>query len=191
VLNLRYRTRPEWVAVVEADLDRFLQDHAANERKVSGSALRMAVEHPEREHLVEAMIDVAREELGHFQRVYRLLRARGVGLAQDVPDPYMGALLKRLRRRVVDEFLLDRLLLFAIVEARGAERFHLLAEGLRDQRLRVFYRELTRAEARHHAVFLRLARSEFAASAVETRLDELLDADAAIAASVPLRPALH
>ena len=36
---LKSPTPPAWTAAVLADLDAFLLDHAANERKVSGSAM--------------------------------------------------------------------------------------------------------------------------------------------------------
>ena len=69
MLPLRYPTPDRWTAVVVAGLDLFLKDHAANERKVSASALRLAVHYPGRTALVEAMVDLAREELDHFKRV--------------------------------------------------------------------------------------------------------------------------
>lgn len=191
MLRLRTATSPAWVAAVRGDLDAFLQDHAANERKVSASALQLAVQHPERRALVDAMVALAREELEHFARVHELLGRRGQGLGQDAPDPYMGALRALVRKADVRTYLLDRLLVFAIVEARACERFGLLAAGLADAGLRAFYAELTRAEARHHALFVRLAHDVAARDAVATRLAEVLDAEAAIVAALPLRAALH
>jgi tRNA-(ms[2]io[6]A)-hydroxylase len=191
MLRLRIETSADWVAAVRADVDAFLQDHAANERKVSGSALQLAVQHPDRPALVDAMVALAREELGHFADVYALLVQRGRGLAQDMPDPYMGALHRLIRRADVHAFLLDRLLVFGVVEARACERFGLLADALAEPELRTFYAELTRAEARHHALFVRLAHDVGTRAAVATRLAELLDAEAAIVAGLPARAALH
>jgi tRNA-(ms[2]io[6]A)-hydroxylase len=191
MLRLRIPTSPAWVEAVAADLDAFLQDHAANERKVSGSALKLAVHYPERRPLVDAMVELAREELEHFARVYRLLAARGRPLAQDAPDPYMGALRKLMRKRDVEEYLLDRLLVFAVVEARACERFGLLGEALPDSQLQRFYAELTRAEARHHAQFQRLAQLFAPAEVVATRLEEILVAEAAVVRQLTIRPALH
>lgn len=191
MLRLRSATPGAWLEAVCADVDAFLQDHAANERKVSGSALQLAVQHPDRPVLVDAMVALAQEELAHFAQVYARLRARGCGLALDAPDPYMGALFRLIRKADVGEFLLDRLLVFSVVEARACERFGLLADGLPDTDLRAFYAELTRAEARHHAIFVRLAQAVAPRPAVAARLDAVLDAEAAIVATLPVRPALH
>jgi tRNA-(ms[2]io[6]A)-hydroxylase len=191
MLRLGTATSPAWVVAVQSDVDAFLQDHAANERKVSGSALQLAVQHPERHGLVDAMVALAQEELEHFARVHALLRQRGRGLAQDVPDPYMGALRRVIRKADVRTFLLDRLLVFGVVEARACERFGLLAEALPEPDLRAFYAELTRAEARHHALFVRLAQDVAPRPRVTARLAEVLDAEAAIVAALPPRPALH
>jgi len=191
MLRLRNATPAAWLDAVRGDVDAFLQDHAANERKVSASALQLAVQHPERTALVDAMVELAREELEHFARVYTLLRGRGRSLALDAPDAYMGALHRLMRREHAHDFLLDRLLVFGVVEARACERFGLLAEGLPDADLRAFYADLTRAEARHHALFVRLAQQVAPAAAVAERLAAVLDAEAAIVAALPARPALH
>jgi tRNA-(ms[2]io[6]A)-hydroxylase len=191
MLRLRNATPAAWLDAVRGDVDAFLQDHAANERKVSASALQLAVQHPERAALVDAMVELAREELEHFARVYAVLRGRGRSLALDAPDAYMGALHRLMRREHAHDFLLDRLLVFGVVEARACERFGLLAEGLPDADLRTFYADLTRAEARHHALFVRLAQQVAPAAAVAARLADVLDAEAAIVAALPVRPALH
>ncbi len=191
MLELRHTTPASWTAVALGDLDAFLRDHAANERKVSGSALWLAVHYPDHEELVTAMIELAREELAHFQLVYQVLRERGHGLGQDYPDPYMGRMHRLMRKGVTREHLLDRLLAFAIVETRGCERFRLLADALPAGRLRDLYVNLVGAEARHHAIFLRLAKLYYPAAEVAAQLDRLLDGEAEITRALPLRPALH
>jgi tRNA-(ms[2]io[6]A)-hydroxylase len=191
MLRLRNRTPGAWADAVAADLDGFLKDHAANERKVSSSAMTLAVHYPERRPLVDAMVGLAREELEHFDRVYALLTARGQTLGQDAPDPYMRAVRRLLRKRDVEEYLVDRLIVFGVVEARACERFALLADTLPDPGLRDFYRALARAEARHHGLFLRLAHRYAPCRAVTSRLAEVLDAEAEIVAGLPLRAALH
>lgn len=191
MLRLRYQTPPAWAETVKEHLDAFLQDHAANERKVSHSAMTLAAQHPDREALVEAMIAIAKEELEHFEQVFRLLQSRGVSLAHDAPDPYMGRLFKSVKTPDAEAYLLDRLLLFGIVEARGCERFSLVGEALDDPALAGFYRELAASEARHHATYLTLARRYFDRDRVDGRLDTLLDREAEIAASMPVAPRLH
>ena len=191
MLPLRYPTPDRWTAVVVAGLDLFLKDHAANERKVSASALRLAVHYPGRPALVEAMVDLAREELDHFKRVYDVLVTRGQALGQDEPDPYMSRLRRLMRKRDTADYLLDRLITFSIVEARACERFRMLSEALDDAHLGAFYGELAGAEARHHGLFLRLARTYFPHRTVGERLDQMLDAEADVVRALPLRAALH
>ena len=191
MLALRHTTPPEWVDVVRKDLTAFLQDHAANERRVSNAALTLAVQHPERRELVDAMVDVSLEELEHFRLVYRLLVDRGASLCRDAPDPYMKQLRKAVAHPDRERWLLHRLVLFSIVEARGFERFALLGEGLDEPALRETYAELARCEARHQGLYLRLARTYFERDAVDAQLERFLDLEAEILEALPLRPALH
>src|SRR5207248_457592 len=122
--------------------------------------------------------------------VYQLLSARGLQLGADEKDPYVRGMLALCRNGGGDH-LLDRLLVAGIVEARGCERLGLLAEALDPGPLREFYGDLTRAESRHHALFVQLARRCFAEDAVRERLDALLDAEAAMIARLPYRAAVH
>jgi tRNA-(ms[2]io[6]A)-hydroxylase len=57
--------------------------------------------------------------------------------------------------------------------------------------LKDFYTQITRSEARHHGLFVRLAREYFPSEVVQGRLDELLDAEANIVEALPLRAAVH
>ena len=190
-IELRHSTPSRWTAIAIADLDLFLQDHAHNERKVSASAMQLALHHPQRKHLVDAMVDLALEELHHFKRVYRPLVQHGQTLGQDAPDPYMGPMRRLIRKPDSDAYLLDRLLVYAVVEARGCERFSMLAEALEPGSVKTLYIDLSRAERRHHEQFLELASRYFEADVIAARLDELLTAEAEIARQLPLRPALH
>ena len=189
--QLPHRTPTEWVELVERNLDDFLRDHAANERKVCTSVLQLVTHHPDREELVNELIEVAREELDHFRRVHALLRQRGQQLGIDVPDPYMTKLRQAIRQPDVETYLRDRLLLFGIIELRGFERFKLLADNLTDDALREFYDELARSEAGHYALYLKLARQYFARDVVESRFRELIDLEGRVLAEMPLRPSLH
>jgi len=191
MLKLRFATPASWKTLVRENLCTFLQDHAANERKVSASALTLASQHPHHDNLVATAIELAEEELLHFKQVYLLLRERGWQLAHDEPDPYMTELRRALRKRDVNEYLLDRLVLFAIIEARGYERFTLAAEAFTDEPLARFYSTLAKSEARHFATYLRLAKEYFEEPVVDARLQELLDVEAEILRALPLRPALH
>lgn len=188
--TLRYRTPDAWTQTVLADFDAFLNDHAAAEKKASGMALSMALHYHDRTDIVAAMADLAVEELDHFRAVVRLLHERGLNLARDRKDVYVNALRDAVRSGR-EQYFLDRLLLGAVVEARGAERFGLVAAALPAGELKDFYTAITTSEARHENLFERLARSHFPAAAVDRRLGEWLDLEAGIVAALPLQAALH
>ncbi|MDP6977043.1 MAG: tRNA-(ms[2]io[6]A)-hydroxylase [Myxococcota bacterium] len=190
MLALRFATPTPWLDAVLADFDAFLLDHAAAERKASAVALSLISHYPDREALVAVMMDIAREELEHFYQVYKHLVMRGLTLAKDIKDPYVGALRERIRRGR-EAYFLDRLLIGGIVEARGCERFGMIAEGIGDDALAEFYRVITASEARHDEAFIRLAREYFPDSEVDARLDALLDEEAEIVAGLEIRAALH
>ena len=158
--------------------------------RASALALSLVSHYPDRRELVRAMVELAQEELEHFRQVLKLLDARGLVLRRDEKDAYVGQLLRELRQGS-EAYFLDRLLIAGIVEARGCERFQMLGDALSDQALAAFYCDLARAEARHHGLFVRLARLYFPADAVDERLSELLDRESQIVPSLPLRAALH
>ena len=191
MLKLRYDTPLDWVKVVDNDLNTFLRDHAYNERKVAAAAMTLVAHQPNRPKLVHALVDLAREELSHFHEVLKRLEKADDWIGHDEPDPYMTALHKLIRRKDSEHYLLDRLLVFGLVEARGCERFYLLGKHLEDDQWRSFYASLAKAEARHHGLFIRLARHYFAEEDIRRRVDELLTAEAEIARALPLRAALH
>jgi tRNA 2-(methylsulfanyl)-N6-isopentenyladenosine37 hydroxylase len=189
-VRLRAATSPRWAEAACADLDAFLRDHAANERKASAAALALVSHYPDRPDLVARCIALAREELEHFARVVALMAARGVRLGADAKSAYLRGLAAEFRDGSGPYFL-DRLLTSAIAEARGCERFGLLAAALPPGELRDFYRELARTEVRHHETYLDLARTYFPAGEVEDRLGELLALEARIVEKLPIRAALY
>src|SRR6185503_4251396 len=140
-------TPAPWVDAVRADFDAFLRDHAACERKASATAMTLASHYRDKEELVTQMVDLACEELHHFRKVYACIVARGGRLGDDTKDRYVRELLG-LARRAPEVYLLDRLLVAGVIEARGCERFHLLAAALEPD-LATFYADFARSEARH------------------------------------------
>lgn len=190
VCPLRQATTPAWTATVLADFDTFLQDHAAAEKKASGMAISMLSHYPDRPELVSAMADLAVEELTHYREVVKWIHRRGLLTAADTRDPYVSALRDHIRRGR-EVYLLDRLLTASIIEARGAERFALVAGALEPGPLQRFYQVIARSEERHYELFLRLARKYVCGDTVQRRWDELLDIEATIVAGLPLRAALH
>ena len=190
MLRLRTVTDPTWIDVVLNDFDAFLIDHAACERKASATALKLVAHYSDRTTLVRELIPFAQEEREHYGQGMEIVLDRGLSTRADEKDPYVGALMGLIKRGP-EQFFLDRLLVLGIVEARGCERFGLVAEGLDPGPLKDFYTEITRSEARHHGIFVRLAREYFPTDRVDQRLDELLEAEAKIVTNLPLRPAVH
>lgn len=190
MLRLRTDTTREWVDVVLGDFDAFLVDHAACERKASATALKLVSHYSDRTTLVRELIPFAQEELEHYAQVMAIILDRGLATRPDEKDPYVGALMK-LVQRGPEQYFLDRLLVLGVVEARGCERFGMLADALEPGPLKDFYTDIARSEARHHGLFVRLAKEYFSAATVQQRLDELLDAEAELVARLPHRPAVH
>ncbi len=188
--KLRYATSAEWTETVLADFDSFLVDHAAAEKKASGMAVSMLSHYPDKPDIVLAMTDLSIEEMAHFREVVKIMIARGLQLAADTRDPYVNQL-RKLSRAGSELYLMDRLLLGSIIEARGCERFGLVAEALSEGELKTFYRAITDSESRHEGLFVELALNYFSQAAVNSRLDELLDAEATIIESLPVTAALH
>lgn len=185
-----------WLDTVMADFDAFLSDHASCEKKASGMALSVASHYPDRPLLLTAMAELAAEELAHYREVIKLMVQRGLVPGADAKDPYIHALNKCIRRGP-ENFLLDRLLVGAVVERRGAERFALIAGRLSkaphtNQPLAEFYSEIAASESRHWHLFVELALSEtHHTNDVWLRFNELVVLEAEIMSSVPLRAALH
>jgi tRNA-(ms[2]io[6]A)-hydroxylase len=187
---LRCATSPAWTQTVLADFDSFLLDHATAEKKASGMAISMLSHYPDRTELVTAMADLAIEELTHYREVLKWIHQRGLTIAPDEKDPYVVAFRTSIRQGR-EVYLLDRLLTASIIEARGAERFGLVAAALEPGPLQKFYQSLTRSEERHFELFLNLANVYSARATVEQRWHELLDIEAQLIATLPLRAALH
>lgn len=190
MIELKFKTPDDWVECVVLGLDEFLPDHAAAEKKASSMALGMVAHYPDKVELVDAMIDLALEELSHFRAVVRLMHERGLSLGPDVKDRYVNAM-RGTFRDGKNHYFLDRLLVAGIVEARGAERFGLIANALPVGEPKRFYRSIARSEKAHQGLFIQLAGTYFAATEVGARLNELLDTEADIVSALPIRPALH
>jgi len=187
---LRFTTPDTWTEAVLADFDHFLLDHAAAEKKASGMAISMLSHYPDRVELVTAMTDLAIEELTHYREVVKWIHSRGLFTAADEKDPYVIEFRKSLRKGS-DAYFLDRLLIASIIEARGAERFGLVAQALPDSPLKQFYQSIARSEERHYELFLNLAEKYLDKALIDQRWDELLNIEADIVRQLPIRAALH
>jgi tRNA 2-(methylsulfanyl)-N6-isopentenyladenosine37 hydroxylase len=189
-IDLKSATDPDWSAYIVNHFDEFLADHANCERKASALAMSLIVRYPDRVKIIPQLIDLAQEELEHFQQVYEIMQERGVKLIKDTQDPYVNQLLKLLRHGR-DQRFLDQLLISSIIECRGAERFRLVSESLQETKLKNFYRDLWASESKHGHIFVEFALMYFSHEEVYPRLDELMQGEADIVAELAWRPSLH
>jgi tRNA-(ms[2]io[6]A)-hydroxylase len=188
--QLQVKSSDHWLATVLADFDTFLLDHAANERKASAMAMSMVAHYPDKPDVLNAMIDLALEELNHFRQVVKLMQNFGLQPAGDEKDPYVNQIRKHLRDGK-DHYFLDRLLSAAVIEARGAERFGRIAEADVSSEICVFYRTLARSEQNHHHLFINLALNYFSKDEVCSRLDDWLAIEAEVLSNIKVRARLH
>ncbi len=189
-VKLKSDTHPDWVHTVLENFDEFMQDHANCERKASALALSMVMKYPDRKAMIPHLIRLAQEELEHFAEVYALMEARDLPMGKEEKDPYVNQLLKHCRSTPEERFL-DRMLISSIIEARGAERFGIIADALEEPKLKAFYKELWAAEMKHGHLFANLASYYFDETAIYARLDPLLEAEAEIIEKLPWRASLH
>jgi tRNA-(ms[2]io[6]A)-hydroxylase len=153
---LRTPTPAQWVDYAAAHWGELLLDHASCEKKAASTALSLMFAYPEDRPLVAALSRLAREELRHFEQVERMMHALDVSFARQKPGRYASGLRAAVRTEEPGRKL-DLLLVGALIEARSAERFRLLAPRLAAP-LAEFYEGLERSEARHFELYLRLAR---------------------------------
>lgn len=189
-LPLKVTTSAQWLNVVTNDLNAFLIDHASCERKAHAAALMMVNRYPDYPELQDQMIQLAREELDHFQQVVKLLRERNLPLGGDDVDTYVKTLMTQARHPR-DEHLLDRLMIVAVIEARSCERFCLLGECLPPGSLKDFYGQFAQDESAHFPMIMEIAKKYYSEKVVYDRLDELLIFEATILPNLDMRATVH
>ncbi len=196
MLHLANKTAPSWGSWAVAHLDEILLDHAHCEKKAASTALGLIFRYPEHPQLMTPLSRLAREELAHFEEVLVHIERRGGVFRRLRPSPYASGLLTVVRTREPLR-LVDTLLCCAFIEARSCERMQVLADALAeanvDDALVRLYRGLLAAEARHHRAYVDLARSVGALTedALEARLREIAEHEAAVVATVHDAPRLH
>jgi tRNA-(ms[2]io[6]A)-hydroxylase len=167
-----------WVEAAAAHLPELLVDHANCEKKAASSAMALIFAYPEDTPLVLALSRLAREELRHFEQVHRAMRELGIAGVRQRPGRYAHEL-RRALRTTHPERKLDLLLAAALIEARSAERFALLAGEL-PAPLGALYTQLAHSEARHFALYVHFARQR-APGEWQARLAELAAREARLA----------
>ena len=189
-IDLAYATPEGWVATALSDFNHFLIDHANCERKASALAMSFIVRYPDKVKIIPGLIDLAKEELEHFDEAYQLMRARGLEFSKDEQSPYVNELLKHARHGRHDRFI-DRMLIASVIESRGAERFGLIAQAHPEAEIRSFYERLYRCELKHAHVFAKMLLDYVDQDTVYTRLHQINEIEAGIIQKLPWRAALH
>jgi tRNA-(ms[2]io[6]A)-hydroxylase len=192
MLGLKLPTDPRWVNIVEKNIDEILTDHAFCEQKAASTAISLIVTFPEYPDLVQEMIALSREEMGHFKMVHDRILARGKTLGRYRKDEYVIALMKFFPKGGSrNEQLVHRLLYAALIEARSCERFRLLSEQLQDAELAEFYRKLMISEAGHYTMFLKFARKYGNREEVDKKWEDLLVYEAEIMKGLGTAETVH
>lgn len=192
MLGLKLPTDPRWVNIVEKNIGEILTDHAYCEQKAASTAISLIVTFPEYPELVEEMIALSREEMGHFKMVHDRIIARGETLGKYRKDEYAIELMKFFPKggsRATQ--LVHRLLYAALIEARSCERFRLLSEELKDKELAKFYHKLMVSEASHYTMFLKFARMYGKRDEVDQKWEELLVYEADIMKKLGKKETVH
>jgi len=173
-------TPPAWVEEALERRAELLVDHANCEKKAASTALALMFAYPTDPPLVLALSRLAREELRHFERVTRVMDTLGVRFARQRPGRYARELRAALRTSEPGRKL-DLLIANALIEARSAERFRLLAPRLPAPLARL-YEEFATSEARHFELYIDLARAT-SAREWRPRLARLAEREAQLATS--------
>jgi tRNA-(ms[2]io[6]A)-hydroxylase len=192
MFKLKLPTDPRWVNIVEKNIEEILTDHAFCEQKAASNAISIVVKHPEKSDLVTGVLEIAQEELTHFQQVHAKLLERGYVMGKERKDEYVNLLYAFQRGGGSrSQQLVDRLLFSAMIEARSCERFKVLSENINDEDLRVFYRELMISEANHYTTFLGYAKQYANGEDVDKRWQEWLDYEGEIISQFGKKETIH
>ena len=192
MLGLKLPTDPRWVNIVESNISEILTDHAWCEQKAATNAISIVVHNSEDPELVTDMLDLAKEEIEHFEMVHEIIKEKGLVLGRERKDSYVNELAKFMQKGRGRKFsLVDRLLFSAMIEARSCERFKVLSENIKDEKLSKFYHDLMVSEAGHYTMFLKHARRVAPEIDVETRWKEWLTFEAEVISRYGKEETIH
>ena len=188
---MKLPTDPRWVNVAKKNIEEILTDHAYCEQKAASTAISLIITYPEHQNLVQEMIKLAIEEMGHFKMVFQKIKDRGLTLGRERKDEYVNQIMSFFEKTPDrNERLIHRLLIAALIEARSCERFKLLSEKIEDKELSEFYYNLMISEAGHYTLFLKLAKS-FGGKEVQKNWDNLLKFEALVISKLGKKERIH
>ncbi len=181
ILGLKMPTDPRWVDLASISLEEILTDHAFCEQKAATQCISLIQRYPYKIELVNALSPVVTEEWGHFRMVWAEMKKRGFVLGKQRKDDYVNLLLQNEPKGIpVDDKLLHKLMICALIEARSCERFRLLSEGLEEEALRTFYHKFMVSEAGHYRMFIDLAEQYYGHQQVRDAWHQWLQIEATV-----------
>jgi tRNA-(ms[2]io[6]A)-hydroxylase len=194
MFRLKLPTDPRWANIAENNLQEILSDHAWCEQKAATNAIHLIIQNSEKPELVTEMLKISIEEMEHFKMVHDIILERGYEFLRERKDDYVGELAKYMKKSSNGEResgLIERLLFAAMIEARSCERFKVLAETIKDEKLAKFYWELMESEAGHYATFINFARKYAETIDVEDRWNSWLEEESRIIKSFGTGETIH
>ena len=130
MLHLKLAADPRWVDVAAMNIEDILTDHAYCEMKAATTCISLINTFPEKTKLVEEVMPVVTEEWGHFRQVVKELNKRGFQLGKQRKDDYVNQLIAFAKKGGSrEDYLLEKLLISALIEARSCERFKVLSQN--------------------------------------------------------------
>ena len=188
MLGLKLPTDPRWVNLAEKSLEEILTDHAYCEQKAATSCISIIQQYPEKKELVDSLAPIVAEEWSHFQAVLKELNKRNLPLGKQRKDEYVNKLMTFQKKDGSrDARLVEKLLLFALIEARSCERFRLMSLHINDDKLKEFYHAFMVSEAGHYRLFIDLAKTNGDEDAVKNRWQEYLEFEAGVMKNLAVR----
>jgi tRNA-(ms[2]io[6]A)-hydroxylase len=192
MLGLKLVTDPKWVTIVESNIEEILTDHAWCEQKAATNIITIITYNSEHVDLVTDLLEIAKEEIEHFQRVHNIIKERGLTLGRERKDHYVNELFKFLKKDGSrNDAFVDRLLFSAMIEARSCERFKVLSQNIEDKELAAFYKELMISEAGHYTTFLRFAKKYSEKVNVDNRWQEWIDFEGELITNYGKKETVH
>ncbi|MBE2274023.1 MAG: tRNA-(ms[2]io[6]A)-hydroxylase [Flavobacteriales bacterium] len=191
MFKLKLLTDPRWANIAEGNLEEILTDHAWCEQKATTNAITLITMLPEYPEIVTELLEIAQEELDHFQQVHEIIKKRGHEFGRERKDDYVNQLFKFIVQESREDYIIDRMLFAAMIEARSCERFKVLTENIKDEELKTFYKELMISEANHYTTFIGFARKLGNPEKVNQRWEEWLEYEAEIIKSYGTKETIH
>ena len=188
VLGLKLPSDPRYLDLSHISIEDILTDHAYCEQKAALSCISLIQAYPECYELVRKLSPIVTEEWGHFRAVLAELDKRQLKLGRQRKDEYVNELRKfEIKQGDRYERLVERLLVFALIEARSCERFRLLSLYINDDHLKEFYHKFMVAEAGHYRLMIDLAELYGKKDYVAKRWQEYLDYEIGVMANLEVR----